>query len=87
MAEIKITIPDNIKHRVFDGVAYQHSYQDRISSSDHQIIPNPESKEQFVKNILMKFIKNSVKAYEANKEAEKVRRVVINKVDNDINLS
>jgi len=58
MAELKVTIPEAIKDRVIDGVAYQYKYQDSITELDGTVVPNPETKVQFVKKVLQRFIYN-----------------------------
>jgi len=72
MATISITIPNAIANRVMDAMAYQHGYQDIVDDK-----PNPETKVSFCKKVMIKMVKESVKAYEANRDAEAARKLAI----------
>jgi hypothetical protein len=57
---ITIVIPDAIAQRVIDAIATRFGYQATIGA-----LPNPQTKAQFVKNIVCRWIKDQVKEHEA----------------------
>ena len=65
MANFTITIPDAIVSRVVDGLAGQHGYQATTTDEDTGVVtPNPETKQDFARRMMRKWIKESVVAYE-----------------------
>ena len=64
MATLTITIPDAEFTRVADKFALRNNYQPMISSGG-AMIPNPETKAQFMKASVITFIRNSVRNQEA----------------------
>jgi hypothetical protein len=76
MATITINIPDNVLQRVVNGVAVAHGYQERIPdpANPDATIPNPQTRAQFAKAMLVKFVKDSVKQAEAIEAAEAARQ-------------
>jgi hypothetical protein len=85
--EIKLSIPDNIAQRVIDGIAGAHGYQDVIIGIDDSETPNPETKAQFAKRVIIADIKNAVKSYEAIQAAETARITAIESVENEIEIT
>lgn len=81
MASITLTIPDSEAARVLDGFAAYHRYEATVDNPDYDpkaegsspTIPNPETKIQFAKKMIIEFIKGSVAA-EEEKAALKVAR-------------
>lgn len=86
MASITINVPDAVAQRVLNGVAYQHGYQNTIAV-DGVEVANPETKVVFVKRMIINMLRESVKAYEANKAAETARLASIDDVETKITLS
>lgn len=70
MASIILNISDLTFQRILDGFAGQHNYTETIPDTSPEnivfgaTVPNPESKEQFLKRKVLDFIAESVKAYE-----------------------
>lgn len=66
---ISITIPEADVARVEDGFVYQHGYTDEVQeideNGDPQMVSNPQTKEDFMKEKIKGFVKESVTAYEA----------------------
>src|SRR5512143_1305688 len=60
MATITVTIPDDKLARVIDGVAAAGGYQENIRQPDGSTIPNPETKGQFVKRMVVRWVKSMV---------------------------
>jgi hypothetical protein len=54
--------------RIQDAFAASYAYQATINGQ-----PNPESKAQFTKRKIAEYVKDVVRAYEANKAAEDAR--------------
>lgn len=87
MATLTITIPNPILNRVLDGYAYQHGYQDEIPDTPNTTKPNPETKNQFVRRILEKHIKQSVRVYERRRDEELAGKAADDKVESEISLT
>lgn len=92
MPTITITIPNPILNRVIDAYAYQHGYQDEIPSVDPVTrrdtkIPNPETKNQFVRRMLIRHIKQAVRAHEARLAENVARQAAHDSVESEINLT
>ena len=60
MANITITIQDNQLQRVLDGIANDNNYQSTIPDAEGNPIPNPETKTQFAKRMVIARIKGMV---------------------------
>ncbi len=82
-ASYTITIPDNIVNDVIDGIAFQNGYKDNIQDPDDPIntIPNPESKTAFAKRMNRKWIRDNVRAWEANQSQKTAREQAITDAD------
>lgn len=75
LLEFSLEVGDN-RTRIIDGIAYQHGYQDEIDGE-----ANPETKGEFVKRMVIRWVKENVKAYEANKAAIEARDAAIANAD------
>lgn len=86
---ISITIPDAVGSRVVDGLAGQYNYQATIPAPNplNPPVPNPETKAQFAKRMVAKFIKDSVKAFEATQAAGTARDTAAASVETAITLT
>lgn len=89
MASIQITIPDAVASRVTNGLAGQYNYQATIPAPNplNPPVPNPETKAQFAKRMVAKFIKDSVKAFEATQAAGTARDTASADVETTITLT
>lgn len=72
MAEIKLTVPDAQLDRVRNAFCAVNGYQDTIDGQ-----PNPVSKNQFLKQQLMAFVKSTVKSYEESQAAKTIQEVEV----------
>lgn len=81
MANITINIPDNQITRVLDGIAEDNGYQATIIDEEGNSIPNPETKAQFAKRIVIERVKGMVLAGE-RKKSEK--EIVVDNTELDI---
>jgi hypothetical protein len=86
MATLSITVPDAIVQRVLNGAAYYNGYQDQVQDGNGNLVPNPMTKVQFVKNIIKTYIKNCVTAYEATHAAEVARQAATDSAQADIQI-
>ena len=64
LLEFSLEVGDK-KTRIIDGIAGQHSYQDQVEV-DGEMVANPETKGEFVKRMVIRWVKENVKAYESN---------------------
>lgn len=93
MATITINIPNGVAKRVLDAITSRYHYKETIKDpkSTEEIplpdIPNPQTKAQFFKGVIVQFLKENVKAYESSKASEKARVSAIDKVDSEVNLT
>ena len=62
--DITFTIPQVQAQRAIDGVAYNNGYRDTVPDQDGAMIPNPQSKAAFAKEVIRQFIIDNVRAYE-----------------------
>ena len=74
------TVPDDKKAQVIDEFASQNGYQSEMLV-DGEMIPNPQTKTNFSKQVVLRFIKDSLKAYRANVEISRVRQTAIDSVE------
>lgn len=83
-----LDIPNSQKDRVINSVTTLKKYKSQVRDPDNrgQFIPNPESKQQFVKRMLVEYLKNHVAAFEGDRDAEISRKRAIEKVRNEINI-
>lgn len=89
MATLVLTIPDAQLTRVVDGIAGQHNYQAMVPApipSDPPVT-NPETKNQFAKRMMIKWAKDSVKAWEASQAANTARDTAITNAESTITLT
>ncbi len=68
MATLSITIPDDKLGRVRAAFGVAYGYQDTINGS-----PNPESLAQFTRRRVIEYIKDVVRAHEAQSAADAAR--------------
>lgn len=73
--DLTITIPENVKDRVFNAFADKYNYEE-----------SDGTKQQFALSILKTYITDVVKSSEADSAANTARDNAIADVDTDINL-
>jgi hypothetical protein len=67
---------------VLDAFAGQYGYKEFDDNQN----PNPQTKGQFAKQVLLQHIKNSVIAWEASQASDDARLLAIDSAENDIQL-
>lgn len=72
MATISFTIKDTQLQRVIDGICEDNSYQATITQPDGTTSPNPETKQQFVKKVIIERIRGMVLSGERKKAEEAI---------------
>ena len=78
-----VTWDNDKKLRMLNGFVYQYSYQDEIEDEEGDLIPNPVSKVDFANQQIERFIRENIKAWEANQDAEAARLATIAEVDSE----
>lgn len=86
MAELNltVTIPDDKVADVIDGLARQNSWTDLIEDGEGELVPNPVTKGQHVKDWILDVVKSSWKAY---KDAEAKRMALENQPEDGSDFS
>jgi hypothetical protein len=80
MGSITINYPDALGSRILNAFCEHHGYQSEIRAPDNTIVPNPETKLQFLKRKTAQFIKDSWKANEI-RTAQRVAALSITDID------
>ena len=63
---ITFSIPPGIAKRVVDGYSNQENYPEEVEDPiTAELIPNPESREEFMKRLIKEHVKDTVAAWEA----------------------
>lgn len=84
-----ITISDDIKDRVYNGVAKAHRYSEEIRNSDFdsmypdrgtKFIANPESRDDFVKRMVRNFLMRSVQKAESDTAREAAEKSALSEI-------
>lgn len=67
MAQITFNIPDGSQVRALNATVYLNGYRDTVPNPQNpgQTIPNPVSKLQFFKSVIINQIKENIRAYES----------------------
>lgn len=82
---IDITSEDKgLETRILDGICYQNGYQDEVYDPEdpNKRIPNPESKDAFMKRIIQERILRDCLAWEIS-VAQTIARTTVEKEFND----
>lgn len=74
------TVPDDKKAQIISDFALQNGYQAEILVNGVMTI-NPQTKSDFSRQVVLRFIKDSVKAYRAIIDAELARDQAMGAVD------
>ena len=82
MAQVTLTIPDEIAPRVLDAVCSRHGYQATLPNGD----PNPQTQINFAKQVIYDFLKRTVRVYEISLAEQAASAAASNAVNNDINF-
>jgi hypothetical protein len=69
------SVPTAQTQRVLDGVAGAYNYQATVPDAAHpgQTLANPETKAQYVRRMLVSWVRESVRGYEATQAGEAAR--------------
>lgn len=89
MANITINIPNGVLGRVIDALCYLNRYTDTIDDPNvpFKKIPNPVSKQEFSRKVIMDFVKNNVITYEARVASDTARDSAVLSAKAEIILS
>lgn len=86
---ISFTVPDAHATQIRNDFCDYHGYKVNIPdpANPGQTIPNPQSRTDFIKQKVGEFIKDSVRAFRANADAETARNAALNTVNTNIVLT
>ncbi len=84
MAQIIINIPNAVVNRVVNGLCGQFGYNEYLEDG---VTPNPETPAQFAKQVVVQFVKNGVKAWEASQAAEQARLAALQAAEEEIEVN
>lgn len=76
---IQINIDNTQLTRVINAMATSGAYQDTINGQ-----PNPQTKAQFAKQMLVTYVMNTVKAVEAQTAVDSARTTALANVDSQV---
>lgn len=82
MANVTISIPDAVVTRVQEAFASAYQYSATLEDGS----PNSETKQQFFRRQVLRFIKETVVAYETNQAAEASRKTAQIKAEQEIQV-
>ena len=85
-AQITVNIPDALQGRVVEALARLNGYQDEIVQNG-VTIPNPVSKAQFARQVVINYIKETVKAYEADQAQNSALKSARDKVESEVSVT
>ena len=80
MAQLVITYPDEHRDRIVDAVCDTFRYEEMVDTDDGSLVENV-SREEFVKQRLIRWIKKIVVAYEQDKAAREILAGIRSDVD------
>ena len=67
---------------VRDAICANYNYQENVTGEDGELVPNPESKAEFARRMILKFIKENVRKYRAD-EADAARIAALAQADTE----
>lgn len=79
--QLTITVPDAAKDAIIDDFCFHHGYKVQLEDAEGNLIPNPQTKPQFMKAKVIAFIRESVRAARANRDSEVARLAASAAVD------
>lgn len=84
MAEVKITIPDNVVNRVINAFCTVYRRPDTVVNAQGETVDNPTSKAEFTRNIVKSFMHEVMASHEGNIASEAARIEAINKAKTEV---
>lgn len=82
--QICVDVPADKSARVISGFTNAHGYQPKVQGPDGAQIDNPVSRRQYMRQVVVRFILESVKASEAGAAAEDARKAAAKRVDDEL---
>lgn len=79
--QLNLTVPDAQATAILNDFCAYHGYQATLVDENGVETANPQTRALFAKAKVAEFVKNSVKSYRANAEAELARQAQIAEVD------
>lgn len=72
MAQITLNIPNNKIDLILSAITETYNYSEFITDENGDLIPNPISKAEFSKGVLINYIKDIVKGYKIRTDSQSV---------------
>lgn len=85
--QVTFDIPEGIKNRVLDAVCSSHDYRATVKDANGLDIPNPVTKGQFVKGVIIAYLKATVSSYEQDVAVVSARDAAKTKADSEITIT
>lgn len=87
MAEIRITIPNDVAARVIDAVCAVYEYPAQVRDDAGELIANPQSKQTFAKNHIKDHLMDIVRRHESRQAAAAASATAIAKANAEITIT
>lgn len=85
---VSFNIPNDVASRVLDALCVVNGYDEFIRDFNGQPLrPNPQTKAEFAKSVIVKFVIETVKGHEAQLAAKSARESAIADVTENINIT
>lgn len=85
-AQLCLPIPDASRKRVIDTSAARFGYEDAVLNAAGELVPNPDTKEEFVIRELVRLLREHVLSFEVKDEQAAVAERLRKELDTDFPL-
>jgi hypothetical protein len=79
--DITLTFPESLRPRIVQAVANINGYQAQVPGPDGTPAPNPVTRAQFARKMLKRYVRECVRAWEAQEAAEAARKAAVQAAD------
>ena len=87
MADITITIPNAQLSRFVDAICYNNRYEENVPDVDGNVSPNPETRAQFARRMIIQYCVSHVESFEASRDAEQARMDAVTRVRSEVRIT
>ena len=82
--QIVLDFPVGLKVKAEEACARTYGYREEIAQEDGSLIPNPETKPEFLVRVIERFIVNFTQADHINVRQEESKKIAITEAKRDI---
>jgi hypothetical protein len=82
--QICVDVPASQGTRVANAFSAAHGYQAQVQQPDGTLAANPQTRRQYMRQVIVQFIRESVKTYEAGQAAEDARKAAALKAEAEV---